>query len=137
MTYFDTSALMKLVREEAETEALIDWLREHGDEPPVTSTLTCVELVRAARRSRVRHAVDNARHVLGSIDTVPIDDSVIIEAQAVGDDSLRSLDAIHLATALTTSATDSLVTYDSQLIVVAGRLGLDVESPGAENPARV
>ena len=52
MIYLDSSALMKLVRQEAETDASRDWLVSQSELPVITSKLGQVEVLRAARRAR-------------------------------------------------------------------------------------
>lgn len=133
MIYFDTSALMKLIAREAESEDLSGWLAEHRNESHVTSALTCVELSRAARRSTFAGAQARAQRVFDGIDILPIDDAVVHAAQSVGEPQLRSLDAIHLATALHAGLT-SMVTYDHRLADAARDAGLTVLAPGASPP---
>lgn len=72
MIYLDSLALMKLIREEAETAALQEWLSDHPEEPVVTSELGRVEILRAARRVG-DEALAEARAVVGDVDLVPLD----------------------------------------------------------------
>jgi predicted nucleic acid-binding protein len=122
---------MKLVRMENETAALRDWLGERPEQPVVSSELGRVEVLRAARRAGGR-AVTEARAVVGDIDLVPLDRTVQDLASDIGDPLLRTLDALHLASAVLLS--DELtvfITYDQRLTSAAQAAGLVVATPGA------
>ena len=116
MIYLDTSALMKLVREEAETSALIEWLSAWPDETAATSELGRIELLRAARRVGPE-AIAEAHSVIGDLDLIPMGATVQDLACDVGDADLRTLDAIHLASAvLVRGALTAFLTYDLRLL---------------------
>jgi predicted nucleic acid-binding protein len=104
LLYLDTSALMKLVVDEAETRALQEELRRWGDGRFVTSALTGVELPRSVRRAvQAREGEDALRAAVALLDTVirvPISSDVITRAASLEPATLRSLDAIHLASAM-------------------------------------
>lgn len=130
MIYLDSSALLKLIRREEETEDLLGWLRSHPDEPVVTSELGRVEVLRAARRVGGR-APSEARAVTGDLDLVPLDRAVQDVAIDVGGPHLRTLDALHLASAvLLGAALTAFVAYDHRLAEAARDAGLDVVAPG-------
>jgi uncharacterized protein len=130
--YLDTAALVKLVRVEAESAALVAWLNARSTEPLVASTLVEVELPRALRRSQpgVLGAVAG---VIARLNRVEINAAVRATAGAYPDANLRSLDAIHLATAelLTASGiqVNAFVTYDKRLAASADEAGLPVAAP--------
>lgn len=129
MIYLDSSALMKLVRREAETDALQDWLATRPDESLVTSELARVEVVRAARRAR-DHALSTARALVGELDTVALDRTVQDIACDVGGPQLRTLDALHLASAMVLGeALTTFVAYDHRLREAAKAAGLDTAAP--------
>lgn len=129
MIYLDSSALLKVVRVEAETEALVDWLARHPDLPTVTSELGRVEVLRAARRAGPA-AFAEAGVVLADLDMVPIDRSVQDRAAQIGEPALRTLDAIHLASAVALGeALTWFVAYDHRLAEAATAAGLSVVSP--------
>ncbi|MGN6600177.1 MAG: type II toxin-antitoxin system VapC family toxin [Actinomycetes bacterium] len=128
MIYLDTSALLKLVVRETESSALRSWLAE-ADGPVVTSALTRVELVRAARRVGLQAAQD-AVDVLAEVATVRLDDSVLATAAALAPPELRSLDAIHLGTATMLGPGVIVVTYDPRMLEAAALAGLRVVAPG-------
>ena len=126
MIYLDTSALVKLIRREEESDALGDWLDDRIDIPWITSTLTEVELARAIRAA-APEGLPAVPSVLTRLDRFEIDPVVRSTAAAYADSGLRTLDAIHLATAQTAAAVAPLtafVTYDSRLAEAAQRLAI-------------
>lgn len=128
MIYLDTSALAKLIVREAETAALGGWLRQRSAQLWVTSIIGRVELVRMARRFA---AANGARLLLAGLDTIPLADHVADVAQTTGSATLRTLGAIHLASAL--SIRDELTAfccYDRRLLDAAEDAGLSVYAPG-------
>lgn len=128
MIYLDTSAALKLVLPEPESAALELWLAERPVTPRISSRLLRIELLRTVNRYAA-HRISRAQTVLASIHLLSIDD-VVPAAESIGDPTLRSLDAIHLATAhaLRTEVT-SFVSYDKRLMDEAARLGLPVTAP--------
>ena len=130
MFYVDSSALVKLVVVEDETPALVHYLQRQPRVPVVTSALARVELARAARRTSTEHAAAVAR-VLSSVDQIPLNTALLDEAGRVGPAVLRSLDAIHLASAQRL-ATDliAFVGYDRRLLDAAAAGGLPTATPG-------
>ncbi len=133
MIYLDTSALVKLIRVERESADLADWLDERADMPWVTSTLAGVELPRALIRAGQLDGIAAVPAVLARLDRFEIDPVVRTTAAAYQDPLLRSLDAIHLATASVAASAAALaafVTYDGRLADAAGALGLPTVAPG-------
>lgn len=133
MIYLDASALMKLVRAEDETPALIEWLSVRLELPVVTSELGRVEVLRAARRVGGPVLIE-ARAVVADLDLVALDRAVQDIACDIGDPLLRTLDAPHLASALLLG--DDLaafVAYDHRLGSAARAAGLVVATPGSGN----
>lgn len=132
MIYLDTSALLKLIRQEDETAALIEWLELRPDESVVTSELGRVEVLRAARRIGGQMLAE-ALAVVGDIDLVSLDRAVQDIACDLDDPLLRTLDALHLASALLLgSHLTAFVAYDLRLIDAADGAGLIVDTPGAD-----
>jgi len=129
MLYLDSSAIVKLVSREPETDGLVQLIDD--DPATISSALSFVEVVRAVRR--VRGDVQRAEAVLGGIALVPIDAGIIRSASELKPPTLRSLDAIHLATALSlTGDLSRLVTYDTRLADAARSMEVVVASPGAD-----
>ncbi|XVS63180.1 type II toxin-antitoxin system VapC family toxin [Actinosynnema sp. CA-299493] len=128
MIYFDSSALVKLVRAEAESVDLRDWLVAHPD-PVVSSALARTEVVRAVRRDAGRLGA-RARRVLSGVEMIPMTFDLLDEAGDLPMD-LRSLDAIHLVSAMRVRGDlDAFVAYDKRLLTAADEMGLPVASPG-------
>ena len=129
MIYFDTSALVKLVFDETESAALAEWLTVRADVPKVSSDLSTIELLRTCRRVD-EDAVEGANLLLGGIDLLPMDRAIVEKAATLVPTELRSLDAIHLASALSVKASlTALVAYDVRLCSAAAQAGLEVVSP--------
>jgi uncharacterized protein len=133
--YLDTCAAVKLTRVEPYTAELVDWLAAR-ETRLIASVLIEVELERALRRN-APGALPLVPSVLRRITRIEIDPEVRRTAAAYPDPLLRSLDAIHLATAqLLNSAPGEgvthFVTYDKRLISAARAAGLTVAHPGAE-----
>jgi len=132
--YLDSAALVKLVRVEAESQALVDWLNGQAGQRLVASALVEVEVPRALRRSQPA-VLGAVAATLARIDRIEIDAAVRATAAAYVDPALRSLDAVHLATADQLVASGktvvAFVTYDTLLAAAAQAAGLDVVAPGA------
>lgn len=118
---------MKLVFEEAESAALTEWLTSKVDVPKVSSELSTIELVRTCRRLD-EDAVADANLLLAGIDLLPMDRAIIETAAALLPVELRSLDAIHLASALSVRPA-AFVAYDARLCSAALKAGIEVVSP--------
>lgn len=129
VVYLDASALVKLVVREPESVALMEFLREHPDR--VSSALALAEVPRALRRARFGAAERRrAREVLARVALVDIDRRALTAAAAIEPPTVRTLDAIHLATALALREDlAALVTYDRRLAVAAERADLPVQAP--------
>ncbi|HWN34422.1 MAG TPA: type II toxin-antitoxin system VapC family toxin [Pseudonocardia sp.] len=129
MIYLDTSAFLKLVKDEAESRPLNEYLRNLAAPRFASSTLLAVE----ARRGTLRSAPKRLPRVdlmLDSVTQLEISDAVIETASRLPDPMLRSLDAIHLATALLIrDDLDVLVSYDDRLLVAASAHGLPTAAP--------
>jgi predicted nucleic acid-binding protein len=126
--YLDSSALVKLVVREPESAALFRFLESHRDR--VSSAIARVEVLRAVRRlPRPAAYFERATQVLDRIALVPVDDEVLSNAAGLDPATLRSLDAIHLGTALTLPLLDAFVAYDGPLLAAAVQLGCEAVSP--------
>lgn len=127
--YLDSAAVVKLVHAENETPALREWLDERIDSSWTSSALLEVEAFRALARY-APEAASRLHPLLDLMDLVEIDIGIRILAQTIKPATVRSLDAIHLATALRVRPA-SFVTYDKRLAEAARDAGLAVETPGA------
>lgn len=126
--YLDSSAVVKLVVAEPESSALRAHLRRRR--PLVSSALARTEVLRALLPAG-EIAVSRGRDVLRRLDLVRINDRVLDAAGALEPAHVRSLDAIHLATAQLLGADlGQVVTYDDRMADAARQLGLKTASPG-------
>ncbi|SDI89305.1 Predicted nucleic acid-binding protein, contains PIN domain [Frankineae bacterium MT45] len=128
--YVDTSALLKRVVKEAESSAVAALLsqRHSAGDLLTASSLAWVEVWRALRRGGAPDVEAAAGLALSGIAEHPLDELQLHRARRVGPESLRSLDAIHLAAAIAVGA-DSVVTYDLRLAEAASSAGLAVLAP--------
>ena len=129
MIYLDSCAAAKLIHTEDESTEFMLFIAERAWAPLISSELLYPELIRAV----CRHSQDDdarARILLQRILQVPINREILDEAATVGGPLVRTLDAIHLATALgMASELTAFVTYDKRLGSAAKALGLPVEAP--------
>lgn len=126
--YLDTSALVKLVAEEAESADLRDYI---GDQEIVSSLLSRTELIRAVARKHER-MIEPAQELLTDLSYVAVNRVVTGAAAWVQPWSLGSLDAIHVSSAVRLrGGIRAMVTYDKRMVDIGRSAGLDVASPGA------
>jgi hypothetical protein len=129
--YLDASAIVKLAALESETAALRVHLAQYDSR--VTSRLATVEVTRAlARRGAdtMSAGADPLSEVMRNLHLVELDEAVAARAAAIQPTTLRSLDAIHLASALALGEElAAVVTYDARLASAAGAAGITVLAP--------
>lgn len=126
-TYLDSSAIVKLAVREPETDALRRHLRRRRT--LITSALARTEVLRALLPGG-ESAVAAGQRVLSRIDFVRVNDQVLGGAGMLLPIELRSLDAIHLATAERIGRDlGELVTYDQRMALAAQQRGYRVSSP--------
>lgn len=126
LAYVDASAIVKLILPEPESESFLRWYVEA--ERVVTSRVGIVEIERAARRRT--HIESRRVQVLAAMELVELGEVVGRLAAGIGPESLRTLDAIHLATAVRMLPdVDAFVTYDGRLAAAARAMGLPVIQP--------
>ncbi|MCY4424048.1 MAG: type II toxin-antitoxin system VapC family toxin [Acidimicrobiaceae bacterium] len=129
--YLETSAAVKLIVREAETEAMLAWAQDHAGNI-VSSDLTRTELLRAVRRGAPDRG-DEAGRLLDRADVVDLPTGVFERAAVLDPAILRTLDALHLAAAMEFGADlEGMVTYDDRLASAAAAHGITVVSPGAD-----
>jgi uncharacterized protein len=129
MIYLDSAAVVKLVHAEPESQALRDWLDERAETGWVSSVLVEIESFRALAR-HAPAAVARLHPVLDQIELIDLSPRIRILAQTVQPVTVRSLDAIHLGTALhARPMLTSFVTYDKRLLDAAAAAGLPALAP--------
>ena len=127
IAYLDSSAFVKLVTEEDESAALADALEAWPDR--ASSRLLRIEVLRAARLSGAQ-AVARAAGLLHDVALLPLADSLLEQALDVRPAAVRTLDAIHLATALELGdELGVLISYDMRMLEGARELELDTLTP--------
>jgi len=129
--YLDSCALVKLVSPAPETGALERYLRDHASEHHVASALVRTEVRRAlARIGATARQQSTADKLLDTVITISITDELLDAAGRLEDPGLRSLDAIHLATAVHLgTGLSQFVTYDRRLLSAARGAGLATAAP--------
>jgi predicted nucleic acid-binding protein len=126
-TYLDSSAIVKLAVHEPESFALRRYLRRRR--PLVSSALARTEVLRALLPGG-DEAVARGRSVLQRLDLVRVNDRILSVAGVLHPPELRSLDAIHLATAQQLGdELSALVTYDDTMVTAAKQLGYKIVQP--------
>lgn len=131
--YADASALVKLVRAEPETRALRAYL---AGADLVASELVLAEVPRAVRRAASREPalaaaplLERAGEVLDALALVPLDRALLLAAGAIREPALRTLDAIHVASAASVSPLDAFVSYDERQSAIARLAGMRSVAP--------
>lgn len=130
LIYLDSSAIVKLIRREPETRALFEFLRAWPER--VSSVLSSVEVPRAVRRtSAASRTMRRVEFVLSRLALVELDALIRVRAAALESHGLRTLDAIHVATALDLGRdVAGFVTFDERQAKATRGAGMDVFSPG-------
>lgn len=131
--YADSSALVKLVREEPESDALRAFL-DGAD--LVSSELVLTEVPRATRRM-VAHdpklplqvLLERAGELLDAVALLPLDRTLLLAAGMLDEPALRALDAIHVTAALALAPLDAFVSYDERQSAAARLAGLRTVAP--------
>ena len=131
MTCLETSALVKLIRRESESDALADWLDTQTTTPWLTSTLAKIELPLALCCTNPQ-LLSLVQPTIARLARYDIDEVVRAAAAAYPDPSLQAPDAIHFATAQAVFGNQltSFVSYDERLPDAATAIGLPAYSAG-------
>jgi predicted nucleic acid-binding protein len=124
--YIDSSAILKFIIKEAESEAVVSISRARF----ITSELSRVEVKRAILRYEPS-AIKVAENILDNFNYVKIDSQTLVQAERLPERiNLRALDAIHIAVASKMALKiNSILTYDKHMAKAAKALGFEVLSP--------
>ena len=127
MWYIDSSAILKLIKPEKESAALIKKLPR----ALIASRVSRVEVTRTIIRYEP-DLLDATYDILADIQMVPVEDSIITIAENLPQFiELRSLDSLHIASALAIkNVLKGIITYDKEMAIAAEALGFEVSSPG-------
>jgi predicted nucleic acid-binding protein len=132
--YTDASALVKLVREEPESPALRAFL---ADADLICSELALAEVPRAIHRAAAHDPqlpldalLARTGELFEALALLPLDRDVLLAAGAIAEPALRSLDAIHVVSAVTVAPLDAFVSYDERQSAAARLAGLHTIAPG-------
>lgn len=125
--YLDSSAVLKLLIDEKESVVLTGFI----DFQVTSSALTRVEVIRTLHKI-APEKIEEAKVILKGFDVIPINGAVLNIAESFdSSNTLRSLDALHVATVLFLEKTvNGLISYDKDMIVNAKQLGIETISPG-------
>ena len=127
--YLDTSALVKLVVAEGESQALKHFLGANAEDNLFSAALARTELIRAVAPNGAK-AIAAGRDLLNRLDTVMLTRQLLDDAGTLLPPRLRSLDAIHLAAAKRAGdALRAVITYDARMLSAAADLGISTVSP--------
>jgi predicted nucleic acid-binding protein len=138
LIYLDASALVKVIRQREEEHALALQAYLQGAEL-VSSELVLTEVPRALQRAATENpgssfeaSLRRATETLDGLALRPVDEALLVGAGLLTEPTLRSLDAIHVVTALYLYPIDAFVTYDKRQAAVARLAGLKTVAPGVE-----
>ena len=127
--YLDSSAFIKVIIEEPGSTAVRTFLASRGARR-VSSSLLRTEALRAVRHLGPE-ALATVRGGLRRVDLIGIDDRILDAAGTLEPQVLRTLDAIHLATALAVGDDlEAIVSYDERMVDAARLMGLPTATPG-------
>jgi predicted nucleic acid-binding protein len=138
--YVETSAFVKLVRDEEHTEALRHWVRERetAGDALVSSDLLRTEAIRVARRVEDDAVLERAVALIDNLVLVRLVPERYDAAGYLGPPPMRSLEALHLAAAVELGGDlAGIASYDERLIQAAASINLTTVSPGRERPSTV
>ena len=129
MWYIDSSAIIKLIKPEKESAALIKKLPS----ALIASRISRVEVTRTIIRYEP-DLLDATYDVLADIQMVPVEDAIITIAENLPQFiDLRSMDSLHIASALAIqNVLKGIITYDKAMVIAANALGFKTLSPGAK-----
>ena len=131
--YADASALVKLIRDEPESDSLRRFV---GEAELVSCELVLTEIPRAIRRAAAQGLdvdldvlMDRAEELMEAVGLRPLDRALLLAAGALSEPALRALDAIHVAAAVDLAPLDGFVSYDERQAAAARLVGMHTYSP--------
>ena len=124
--YLDTSVAVHALRGTVPAERWFDEVAANGVDEFVSSRILRTELTRVLRRDAA--AVSGRDLIMAHVGTIPVSEAVLTTAESIAD-HVKTLDAIHLASALQVGSETVLVTHDANLARVATNLGLHCHDP--------
>ncbi len=130
MIYLDASAFFKLIVPEPETARLRRWLAERAELPLISSVIVRTEVPRAVFRTDPA-AFPRSHRIVRRVEKIALTDEMLETAASLHPPTLRTLGAIHLASALSIGKDlATFVAYDKRLLIAAAAAGLQTASPG-------
>ncbi len=136
--YLDASALVKLIRVEPESASLRTFV---ASDDLISSELVLTELPRAIRRAAAAdpalplgRLIERTEELLDAIALLPVDRALLAAAGTLAEPALRSLDAIHVASAIVAAPLDAFVSYDVGQSAAARLAGLRTMAPPVAAP---
>lgn len=134
--YLDTSTALRILL--GESPATAGWFEDAVESPSdevISSRILRTEMTRALRR--VRHPLGRRTEVLDFIGLIPLDHAILQEAEAIVP-HVKTLDAIHLASALRSGVEDLVITtHDRNMASVAAELGFNTHDPVTDDPNQI
>ena len=135
LSYLDASAIAKFIVRESESDAVESYAANR--EALLSSRLSALEVRRTVGRRKIPRAVEQVAEALQALFLLDTTDEILALAGTVGPPELRTLDAIHLATAMEIRDPElEFVTYDHRLVRAAEAAGLKAVHPGMLAPPR-
>ena len=131
--YLDTSIAVHALRGTPAAERWFDQVTQQVEDMLVSSRILKTELTRVQRRDG--RALEERDLILDHVATIPLTDSILTIAESITE-HVKTLDAIHLASALALGGDTTVVTHDANLMQVAATLGLRMLDPLAAGPLR-
>lgn len=133
--YADPSALVKLIRNEPNSGALEEYVR---DAELVSSELILAEVPRALRRiasesppTALDRLLQRAEELLDTVTMAPVESLLLEAAAVIAEPRMRTLDAVHVVAAAYLEPIDAFVTYDVRQAASARLAGLRTVAPGS------
>ena len=128
LTYLDSSLALRSILDVPERDRVIDWIDRAQSDGLISSQLLRIEVVRVLRRDG--RPLSDAAALFGKVRLVRLTQQVIVSAEAI-ESHIRTLDALHLATALEIGEPVLIASHDNNMLSVARKLGFETVDPVA------